>query len=188
MSEITKFCPNCGTSRASQESIFCSNCGKPLDFSDASIGPESTLQIVYEGLTQDQVKVLKAFETELTNFVNDYEISPIEIEDHNELDVEPVYLFSKVEYYASGGIKIDGEHKDWATNEMLMAGLVEGAIGVYPGKKPFKRGDHSQAFPYTTIIFCCADCEGDGCEKCDEEGEILYSATWDENGVSFTRD
>lgn len=188
MTVNAKFCPNCGTPRASEESRFCSDCGNSLDLSDTSTSSLSPIQGSYEGLTSDQVKVLKAFETELADFVNEYEISPIEIEDLEKLEVEPEYLFSKVEYYASGRIEIDGEYKDYSTDEMLTAGLEAGAIGVYLGKKPYKIGVPSLTFPYTTIIFSCAECEGGGCENCDEEGQFLYSAGWSENGLSFTKD
>jgi hypothetical protein len=182
-----KFCPKCGTPRATDESKFCSDCGNTLEISDASTSSLPTLQRSYEGLTPDQVKVLRAFETELANFVNEYEISSIEIEDLEKLKVEPDYLFSKIEYFASGSIEIDGESYNYRTDEMLTAGVEDGALGVYLGKKPYRSGVPSRTFPYTTIIFYCADCEGDGCEKCDEEGRFIYEAVWDENDLFFTK-
>ena len=187
MTVNAKFCPNCGTPRASEESKFCSDCGNSLGPIDVSEMPQSSSSNNYDELDTDQMKVLKAFEAELAEFVHEYQISPIEIEDPENLDYEPEFLFSKVEYFASGSIAIDGEYYEYRTDEMLTSGFESGAIGYYLGNKPYKSGVPSRTFPYTTVIFFCADCDGDGCEKCDEEGRLLYEAVWDENGVCFTK-
>lgn len=188
MTKNAKFCPQCGTPRASDGARFCSSCGESLELVNNSEISFPLARLNHENLTADQQIVLKAFEDELAAFVTEYQISSVEIEDLENLDVDPQYVFSKVEYYASGGIQIDGEYKDYSTDEMLTAGLEAGAISVYLGKLPYKKGVPSQTFPYTTIIFDCYECEGEGCSDCDDEGRIIYSASWDENGCSFSRD
>lgn len=187
MTEIAKYCSNCDTLSSSQEANFCSDCGNQLEQSNTSPQPLSSPQTNFVGLTPIQVKVLKAYESKLADFIKEYEISPSVIDDPDELDVKPEYLFSRVECFGSDAIEIDGETLEFTTDEELIAGEQSGAICYYLGGKPYKSEVPSRNFPYTTIIFYCDDCDGDGCENCDEEGRLLYSADFDQNGVRFTR-
>ena len=138
-------------------------------------------------LTDDQTKVLKAFEKELTKFVSAFEISPLEITEKEAKKSKNSLVFSKVSYQESGSLYLAGEQMIYQTDEILKPGYEQGAIGYYLAEKPYKKVSDSDFLPLTTLIFACSECEYEGCENCDFEGHFLLTASWDSEGVKYEK-
>lgn len=138
-------------------------------------------------LTDDQTKVVKAFEKELTNYVNAFEISPLEITENEAKKSKNNLVFSKVSYQESGSLDLNGEQMIYQTDEILKPGYEQDAIGYYLAEKTYKKVSGSEFLPLTTLIFGCSECEYEGCENCDFEGHFLLTASWDSEGVKYEK-
>jgi hypothetical protein len=142
------------------------------------------------GLSQDQAKVLRAHASTLFDAVSKYSVSPLRIE-ADALDLDDVQnnrVWSVVEFYATGSLMIDDvEDGSYRTDEMLVPRFVESALWYHVAAKTFSDEAPLPVNPHTSLFFICAACESQGCQECDDEGQLTFLATWSENEATYSR-
>ncbi len=142
------------------------------------------------GLSRDQAEVLRAHESVLLDAVSTYGVSPLRIEADalDEDDVQNNRVWSVVEFYATGSLMIDDvEDGSYRTDEMLVPRFVENALSYHIAAKSYSDEAPLPVNPHTSLFFICAACDSQGCQECDDEGQLAFLATWSENQATYLR-
>jgi hypothetical protein len=148
-------------------------------------------EATYDELSQDQKAVIHAFAADLSQVVSTYGISPLSVDedDLDEDDIQNNRVWSVVEYFAVGNTNLEGVEDDaYKTDAMLAPGVEECALTYHVAKNAYSGEPPLESNPYTSLFFVCTACDGVGCEACYEQGELIFSAVWEDKNAEFWRE